>query len=232
MENHAILGTGLSSGIGRALIPLLMAEGPVVALGRQHPGPGVEFVPADFRDPDRHYLAELDRVAGNRPFRGFVHVAGVVFSDKIETGTLSEWDATWRVNCDSAYALGRWLVPRLTAPASIVLVGSVDAWYQSQDGPAASYGASKAALVGLMRQWAAEWGPRGIRVNVVAPGALNTGNGPQAGEVVEQLQKRIALGRLGRAPEVASVIHFLLSPASSYITGAVIPVDGGLNLTY
>ncbi len=228
-----LVATGLSSALGLILTEQL-SDWNIISLGRTPvAAPQVQHVTADFRRSSSHWegpLAEkLEEMGG---VAGFVHAAGLVYSDALEATTLSEWDDTLAVNLRSAFRLGQVLSPYLNLGASIVMVGSVDAWQVSRDGPAASYGAAKAGLVGLMRHWAGEWGHRGIRVNGVAPGALASGNGPQSGPVHKAVVDRIALGRLGHPKEVAEVIRFLLSPAASYITGAWIPVDGGLNISY
>jgi 3-oxoacyl-[acyl-carrier protein] reductase len=104
--------------------------------------------------------------------------------------------------------------------------------HQPMEGPASAYGAAKAGLWGLTRQWAGEWGTRGVRVNLVVCGALSEGSGPANESVAQQIAARVALGRLGTPQEVAQVIAFLLSSASSYITGTAIRVDGGLGIRY
>ncbi len=110
---------------------------------------------------------------------------------------------------------------------SIVLVGSIaDAIGTKGYGV---YGATKAAVRSFARTWANELAPRNIRVNVVAPGPTDTAMfAAVSGEVRETLTKLIPLGRMGRADEVASAALFLASDESSFITGAELPVDGGM----
>jgi NAD(P)-dependent dehydrogenase (short-subunit alcohol dehydrogenase family) len=95
-----------------------------------------------------------------------------------------------------------------------------------------AYGASKAGLIGMARTLAAEWAPRGIRVNVVMPGMIAT---PKVRSMPEGLQRRlhetIPLVRFGATEELAGAVSFLLSPAAGYITGAVLRVDGGFGLS-
>lgn len=207
----------------------------VLALGRTPVlGSAVDYHPVDFRQPTERWLPEISQRLQYwaRPIDGMIHMAGVTYSDMMENTTVGEWQDTMAVNLTAAFQLGQVLSPYLHRGSSVVLLGSVDAWYASQDGPAAAYGASKAGLMGLVRHWAAEWGERGVRVNGVNPGALTSGNGPADPGVDMSVARRIALGRLGEPVEVARVLAFLLSEASTYITGAWIPVDGGLNLTY
>jgi NAD(P)-dependent dehydrogenase (short-subunit alcohol dehydrogenase family) len=235
MKQGVLAATGLSSSIGQALLKRLPADMPVVSLGRTaSDDPRVVHFFADFRRPASEwrvplttYLAEHDcRVAG------FIHLAGLVFSDVSESTRAGEWDDMLGVNLGAAFFVGQALSPFWSAGAAVVLMGSVDAYKASSDGPAAAYGAAKAGLVGLMRHWAAEWGPRGVRVNGIGLGAMETALGPASAGVAASVAGRTALRRLARAEEAAAVVQFLLSDDASYITGAWIPVDGGLNLSY
>lgn len=235
MDHPVIVGTGLSSALGRALVERIAPAWQVVALGRTPlEGPGMTWLSMDFRDsPEVWKPAMTTWLEREKPrVAAFVHGAGLVYSDHTEATTADEWTSMLGVNLTAAFVLGKLLSPYFVEGARVVLVGSVDARYASSAGPAAGYGAAKAGLYGLVRHWAAEWGARSIRVNGVAPGALEEGSGPQSDSVRAALEPRIALRRMGRADEVASVIAFLLSDESSYMTGCWIPVDGGLNLTY
>jgi NAD(P)-dependent dehydrogenase (short-subunit alcohol dehydrogenase family) len=89
----------------------------------------------------------------------------------------------------------------------------------------AAYGATKAALSSLTRAWAAEFSPSGVRVNAIAPGPVYTGGA--APERIEALGYTTALKRAANAEEIAEVVSFLASPQASYVTGAIIAVDGG-----
>jgi NAD(P)-dependent dehydrogenase (short-subunit alcohol dehydrogenase family) len=234
-SRRLLVGTGLSCAIGQALLRRLEDDWDVLALGRTPLlGRHRHWLSADFRKPFDAWGRRLEDWLAQSPGQvsAFVHLAGVAYSASCESTTADEWQSMLNVNLTAAFQVGQVLSPYLTDPAAIVLVGSVDAWYASQDGPAAAYGASKAALTGLVRHWAQEWGHRGVRVNGVAPGALAVGNGPTNDAVGQSIAARIALRRLGQADEVAAVIAFLLSSSASYISGAWIPVDGGLNVAY
>jgi len=89
----------------------------------------------------------------------------------------------------------------------------------------AAYGATKSALTAMSRAWAAEFSPAGVRINTIAPGPVFT-EGASA-ELIEQLGTTTLLGRGARVEEIAEVVAFLASPRASYITGALVPVDGG-----
>jgi NAD(P)-dependent dehydrogenase (short-subunit alcohol dehydrogenase family) len=135
------------------------------------------------------------------------------------------FDALFAANVRSAYYLTAALAPKMAerGTGSIINLGSM----VGQIGLAgsAAYGATKAALAALTRTWAAEFSPRGVRVNTIAPGPAYTGGA--APDRIATLGETTLLARAAQAEEIADVIAFLASPASGYITGAVIPADGG-----
>ncbi len=231
-----LVGTGLSSPIGQALLTTMGPEWRTLGLSR-HPeiqSAKESWIRADLANPRDPWDTILPEILAERKITrvaGVVHLAGVVFADRIEGTTQDEWQQTIAVDLRAAFRLLQVLKPWLNVSSSVVLVSSVDAFMQARDGPAVAYGAAKAGLVGLCRQLAAEWGPAGVRVNVVAPGALTSGMGPE-GAVSARIVDRTALRRLGTPLEIARVIAFLLGPESSFVTGAVLRVDGGLNLDY
>lgn len=108
---------------------------------------------------------------------------------------------------------------------------SVGSWFASRVGTPgfADYSATKAAIAGYTRGWARDFGPRGITVNIVQPGAIDTDMNPgNNGPFSEGLKSLTALGRYGRPEELTAAIVFLASPAASYVTGSTLTVDGGL----
>lgn len=109
------------------------------------------------------------------------------------------------------------------APGSIVNIGSMAGTVGLPGG--AAYGATKAALASLTRGWTAEYSPRGVRVNTVAPGPIRTR--PDARELFDALGATTALHRAAEAAEIAEVVAFLALPRASYVTGAVLAADGG-----
>jgi len=132
-------------------------------------------------------------------------------------------DAQWHAALDSvlgtAFAVCRAALPVLSPGAAIVAVSSVNATLAAPGLPA--YAAAKAGLEGLVRQLALEFGPRGVRVNAVAPGLIDDGTAPEKAA-------GYPLGRTGRPSEVADAVHFLAG--AGFVTGAVLPVDGGLSI--
>ena len=142
----------------------------------------------------------------------------------------ADWRALFELNVISAAALSRLAHPLLTrhAASSIVNVGSVSGITHVRTG--AIYGASKAALHQLTRNLACEWAPDGVRVNAVAPWYIRTRRTSDAladPDYYDEVIEHTPMGRVGEPEEVASSVAFLCLPASSYVTGECIAVDGG-----
>ncbi|CAM5418183.1 SDR family NAD(P)-dependent oxidoreductase [Streptomyces hirsutus] len=141
--------------------------------------------------------------------------------------TDAEWHRVTDHNTTSAYLVTQALLPALADGASVVGVGASVALRGRPFG--VHYSASKAALIGFTRALAKELGPRGIRVNLVAPGVTRAGpeDGPPP-PVAEKLAALTALGRLGRPEDVTGAVLFLAGDSAAYVTGTTIEVDGGI----
>jgi NAD(P)-dependent dehydrogenase (short-subunit alcohol dehydrogenase family) len=153
---------------------------------------------------------------------------GVAGGWDLEHTSADDWDRVFAVNVRAHFLGCRYAIPRLPRGGSIVLTSSTAARLPSTSRLPA-YGASKAALDGLCRYAAKEGAARGVRVNVVMPGLIDTPLGRLASTVkTDRDDTAVPLGRQGTAEDVAAAAVFLLSDFAAYITGQTLAVDGGL----
>jgi NAD(P)-dependent dehydrogenase (short-subunit alcohol dehydrogenase family) len=233
-KDRAALVTGATSGIGQEVAFALADQGyEVIVHGRdivrgaetvkaiEDRGGRARFLAADLTDADG--VAALAAAAG--PVEVLVNNAGFSWFGPTEQLDDATFDKLFAANVRGAYQLVAALAPAMAkrGSGSIISVDSMAGRIGLAG--AAAYGATKAALTAMSRAWAAEFSPNGVRVNTVAPGPAYTG-GADAG-LISDLGATTLLGRAAQPAEIAEVVAFLASEKASYITGAVIPVDGG-----
>lgn len=238
VSGNVIWVTGSSRGIGAATARHLAAQGATVVVhGRSLDSLeplaaelGGSAVTGDVRDDAAMTSAEEQIIARHDRLDGVVaNVGGAAFGAVADTDPAIT-SKMLALNLDGAINVARAVHQSLSeSTGSLVFISATAA---SNPAPMfAAYGAAKAGVEHLTRSLAAEWGPA-VRVNCVSPGLMRTEGSMQAlfGGSTEALAKAgsaMALGRVGEPEDVAWVCHFLLSAAASYVTGAVIPVDGG-----
>jgi meso-butanediol dehydrogenase / (S,S)-butanediol dehydrogenase / diacetyl reductase len=238
--------TGGGSGIGAATASVLCAAGwSVVICGRRAAAlravaaaTGAHPITADVTDPDGAARLITETAQRHGRLDGLVLNAGIVRPGTVGDLADHDWEAMVATNLTAPYRLLRAALPQLLAGGgAIVGVASISAVRAS--GGIAGYNATKAGLTMLLQSVAIDYGPRGVRANVVCPGwtrtemadeemaALGEKRDLSAAEAYRLATALVPLGRPAAAAEVAAVVAHLLSPAASYINAAVVPVDGG-----
>jgi NAD(P)-dependent dehydrogenase (short-subunit alcohol dehydrogenase family) len=234
LDNLTALVTGATSGLGRAIAIRLGGDGAdVIVVGRNaergaetvaeitDAGGTARFVAANLDDP-----AEIERLA--QEVGGIdilVNNAGASRWAPTEQVKVEDFDAMFASNVRAPYYLVAAFAPAMAdkGSGSIVNIGSMAGSIGMAGG--AAYGATKAALASMTRSWTAEYSPRGVRVNTVAPGPIYTPAQPR--EMFDALGATTAMNRAAEASEIAEVVAFLASPKAGYVTGAVVAADGG-----
>jgi NAD(P)-dependent dehydrogenase (short-subunit alcohol dehydrogenase family) len=226
----------LPAGNGQAIAMLAAREGAAVAIVDRSARAAEETAGLIGAAPiviaDAAQAGDCDRLVDEAAaalggIDGIVLNVGIGAGRKLQGTTAEDWDQVLAVNLRSHFLVARRALPLLPAGASIVFVGSVAGIRPGSMLP--SYDASKAALLGLCRHVALEGARQGVRANVLAPGLIDTPLGRVASALRPGRERTpVPLGRQGTAWEVAHAALFLLSDESSYITGQLLVVDGGL----
>ena len=230
---RSVLVTGGSRGIGLAAAQALAAAGNRVAVTYLSSAPpeGLLAVRCDVTNPDEVEAAFQRVEAAQGTVEVLVANAGITRDTLLLRMTDDDWDAVIATNLTGAYRVARRAARGMLRAHNgrMIFVSSVVGL--SGSAGQANYAATKSGLVGFARSLAREFGSRGITANVVAPGFIETDlTAVLADSRRAELLDQIPLRRYGTPDEVAGVIRFLASDEAAYITGAVIPVDGGLGM--
>ncbi|MCX6396101.1 MAG: beta-ketoacyl-ACP reductase [Propionibacteriales bacterium] len=231
--SRSVLVTGGNRGIGRAIAEAFLAQGDCVAVtSRNGDAPDGAFaVACELTDPASVDAAFAAVEEHQGPVEVLVANAGITRDMLIMRMSEDDWSAVIDTNLTGSYRLAKRAATKMLRlrRGRIIFVSSVVGLLGSPG--QANYAASKAGLVGLARSLARELGSRSITANVVAPGFIETDMTavlPQEQQAAYRAQ--IPLQRMGTAEEVAATVVWLADDRSAYVTGAVIPVDGGLGM--
>lgn len=231
--------TGAARGLGKAIAHRLAGDGQqVVGIdlnGEQLrqtvaelPGAGHVAVVGDVGE-EKVLVEAFEAVGSGATLRTFVANAGLTRPGPSLDYPMESWDLLLNVLLRASFLGAREACRRMPDGGSIVMISSINGHLGF--GGRAAYGAAKAGVQGLVRSLAVEWATLGVRVNAVSPGTIATDlqkEFMQTGYASpERYLRRIPMGRFGRPDEIADAVYFLASDRSSYITGAVLPVDGG-----
>jgi 3-oxoacyl-[acyl-carrier protein] reductase len=233
---RTVLVTGGSRGIGLGCARAFAAAGHRVAVTSSSTPvdePGLFAVRCDVTDPEQVEAAVAAVEGEHGPVEVLVASAGITRDGLLVRMSEADFADVIDTNLTATWRLAKRVVPKMMKArwGRIVLVSSVGAYIGAPG--QANYAASKAGLIGLARSIAREYGPRGITANVVAPGPIDTdmlATMPEDRRAA--LGSQVPVGRIGSVDEVAAAVTFLASEPAAYITGAVVPVDGGLGMGF
>jgi 3-oxoacyl-[acyl-carrier protein] reductase len=244
LSGKVALVTGGSRGIGAAIANALADDGADVAISyaasadkaaavvKELLAKGVRAHAFKADQADAQQVAGLVNAVVDRfgKLDILVNNAGVFANAPVDvrTNNLDELERLFAVNVGGVAAAVRTAAPLMASGGRIISIGSVAGDTSPWPG-VADYSATKGAVAAYTRGWARDLGPKGITVNTVQPGPIDTDMAPKEGELADGLKARTALGRYGKAEEVAAAVSFLAGPDAAYITGTTLNVDGGFN---
>jgi NAD(P)-dependent dehydrogenase (short-subunit alcohol dehydrogenase family) len=247
LEDKVALVTGGTSGIGRATALLFAEEGAKVAITGRNEARGRSVVEeiekaggrAVFLRSDVRFAADCQRAVEEtlHAFGGLdilFNNAGVYYPNTVPDSSEEEWDLTIDICLKGTYLMSKFALPGMIAQGRGVIVNNASGWGLVGGEAAAAYCAAKGGVVLLTKAMAIDHGPQGIRVNCVCPGDVDTPMLPddarQRGMEWEDYLAAASdrpLGRIGKPEEIARAVLFLASDDASFVTGAILAVDGG-----
>jgi len=243
LAGKAALVTGASRGIGAAIARRLAADGAAVAITySSSPEKAAEVVKeieaaggraiaiqADASDAGAVRAAVGKAAADLGRLDILVNNAGVAIMAPLPELSEADFERTFAINVKALFVASQEAAKHLPEGGRIIHIGSVNSDSAPFPGLTA-YSMSKAAVAGMTRAMARDLGPRGITVNNIQPGPVDTDMNPASGPFADTLRGLMALGRYGRADEVAGLVSFLAGSDGGYVTGANLKIDGGFDV--
>jgi 3-oxoacyl-[acyl-carrier protein] reductase len=240
LENRKALVTGGSRGIGAGIVRRLAREGADVALTyvskadqaeavvQEAEALGVKAIAirADSADADAVIGAVEKTVSEFGGIDILVTNAGIATMAPLDQFRLEDFDRTLAVNLRAVFVAAQAAVRHMKSGGRVITIGSCNAERMPFVGGAV-YAMSKSGLVGLVKGLARDLGPRGITINNVQPGPVDTDLNPAAGAFADTLRALMALPRYGHVDEVAAMVAYLAGPEAGFVTGASLTIDGG-----
>ncbi len=234
LKKKICIVTGAAQGIGAATCVRLAAEGAViVACDRRTDGlhEAWEWHAVDVTDRVSVDLMVAAVLARHGRIDVLVNNAGITKDARLVKMTLAQFDDVIDVNLRGVFHCAQAVAPAMVERGSGVILNASSVVGIYGNFGQTNYAAAKFGVIGFTKTWSRELGPKGVRVNAVAPGFVATpilGTIPD--KVLERMREQVPLGRLGKPEEIAAVYAFLASDDASYINGAVIEVSGGMTV--
>ncbi|ALL66327.1 Enoyl-[acyl-carrier-protein] reductase [NADPH] [Paraburkholderia caribensis MBA4] len=242
LQGKVAFVTGGARGIGAAVVRRLASEGATVAFTYHSSAAGANELVASVEKAGGRAVAVKADVADaaaltnaiNETARQLgkidilVNNAGVLRLGTLDVFSLEDFDATVQVNVRAVFVASKAVLAHMGTGGRIINIGSTNADRMPFAGGAV-YAMSKSALQGFVQGLARDLGPKGITVNNVQPGPVNTDMNPEAGEFAEALHGLMAIPRHGKADEIAGMVAYVASPEAAFVTGANLMIDGGFS---
>jgi 3-oxoacyl-[acyl-carrier protein] reductase len=234
LKNKVCLVTGAAQGIGAATVERFLAEGAVVVGCDRRPDglhPAAHPTAMDVTDRTAVDAVVAAVLARHGRIDVLVNNAGITKDARLVKMTLEQFDAVIDVNLRGVFHCAQAVAPSMVERGSGVILNASSVVGLYGNFGQTNYAAAKFGVIGFTKTWSRELGPKGVRVNAVAPGFIQTpilATIPE--KVLAAMREQVPLGRLGEPSEIAAVYAFLASDDASYVNGAVIEVSGGMTV--